>query len=433
MSDYNIGISGLNAAQQGLNIVGNNIANAATEGYHRQRVDLRPANGVQLGGFMIGGGVEVVGSTRMVDKLLEQEILRLTSSLGQVSTEVGTLQMIETSLGEFSGQGGLNAAINDFFNALSDLSASPDMFEWQKNLVSTAQSMSHTFRSLGEYFATLEDQIKLEAQNVIQQINVIASQIAELNDEIGRAAVSGAQVHNISDKRDQLITELAGLIGIETVSREYGAVDVAIGGIPLVLGATSTSLEVVEQSDGSLALGIVGASNYTTEIEGGRLGGLFSLKNSLISNIHSDLDSLAKAIIQQVNQYHVQGIGSYGSFTELTGWLVSDPDQEFAEYSDPPVSDGSIFIRITDTSTGAVTREEIMVAGGDTLNTLAAAIDALTGVSASTANSRLTISAETGYKFDFLPGVLSGPTTGGLSTDVNISGIYTGAANQTYT
>ncbi len=115
---------------------------------------------------------------------------------------------------------------------------------------------------------------------------------------------------------------------------------------------------------------------------------------------------------------------------------MADADREFADYTNPSVTDGSVFIRIINTSTGEITREEVAVdadAGGDTLNTLAAAIDALDGVSASVISSKLHIVADTNYKFDFLPGVLSEPTTTNLTPDVSISGIYTGLVNQTYT
>ena len=43
MANYDIAISGLEAAQRALDVIGNNLANAATEGYHCQRINLTPA------------------------------------------------------------------------------------------------------------------------------------------------------------------------------------------------------------------------------------------------------------------------------------------------------------------------------------------------------------------------------------------------------
>ena len=81
MSGYDIGISGFQAAQQALNVVGNNIANAATEGYHRQDVDFRPRDDSYSNGIMIGQGVAIEGIVRMVNTCLEGEVIDQESTI----------------------------------------------------------------------------------------------------------------------------------------------------------------------------------------------------------------------------------------------------------------------------------------------------------------------------------------------------------------
>jgi flagellar hook-associated protein FlgK len=106
---------------------------------------------------------------------------------------------------------------------------------------------------------------------------------------------------------------------------------------------------------------------------------------------------------------------------------------------DPPVTDGSIYIRVTDTSTGVVTRTEVpIVAATDSLTSIAAAITVITGLSASVDNSSLHIQADTDYTFDFLPSVLPSPTNSDFSgaaspPAISVSGNYTGTKNQTFT
>jgi len=185
-----------------------------------------------------------------------------------------------------------------------------------------------------------------------------------------------------------------------------------------------------------LGITVAGESNYSIDIQGGRLGALLSLKNDLISGIHNNLDNLANAIIQQTNQYHIQGVGSEGSFTELTGFsMISDNLADF----NPPVSDGSTYIRVTNTSTGAVTRTEIPIdASTDSLTSIAAAVTAIPGLTASVYDLKLHIQADPGYKFDFLPCALPTPTnsdfTGATSPPaISVSGNYTGTKNQTFT
>jgi flagellar hook-associated protein 1 FlgK len=434
MQDYSIGISGLDAAQKALDIIGNNVANAATEGYHCQRINLVPAYSSQVGGILLGGGVEIAGITRMIDGLLEQEILKQQSSLEQVSRELSTLRTVENAFGELSAAGSLGAAIDEFFNALQDLCSHPAESIYQQQAVTAAQTMAGQFRTLGEFLTRLESQITLEAKSVIGRVNELINQIAGLNDKIERTEITGGQANNLRDQRDQCITELSKLVAVETCSREYGVVDVAVAGIPVVMGNCATELETGLDREDKLGVTAAGAYNYNTDVQGGELGALLSLKNDTLTGISSDLDALASAIIQQINRYHVQGAGSEGSFTELTGWRM--PSENLADF-EPPIKDGKIYIRVINTGTGEITRHEIDVdVSSDSLTTVASDISAITGLTASVVSSKLRILADANYKFDFLPAVLPAPTasnlTGASPPAVSVSGIYTGDENQTF-
>jgi flagellar hook-associated protein 1 FlgK len=445
MSNFDIGLSGLSAAQRALDVIGNNIANAATEGYHRQRIELTPAYASQSGPAMIGGGVDVAGVGRIINTLLEDEILRQQSSQEQVSRELTTMKTIESAFGELSTEsGGLNAAIDNFFNALQELSVHPGESIWQNKALTAAETMASQFRTLGDFLTTMESQIQLEAENTVEQINTLTTQIAELNGNIERMEIGGGQVSNLRDQRDQRVTELSKLIGVQTVSRENGVVDVVAGGIPVVMGTFVTELEVGLNEAGKLGVGVAGTYNYNTDLQGGQLGGLLSLKNELVSNVNNDLNDLASSLIQQVNQYHIQGVGAEGSFDELTGWAMTS--QSLADF-EPPITDGNIYIRCIYTDADGeqtITRRSIDVdASSDTLATIAGKINAAfhddgDHLTASVDSSKLHIVADTNYKFDFLPAVLPLPNpdtlnlTGTSVPAVSVSGVYNGTENQTF-
>jgi len=447
MDSFSIGLSGFEAAQKALDTIGNNIANAATEGYHRQRINLTPAYSSQVGSLQLGGGVDVAGVTRMVDHYLEQELLRQQSSLGQVCQEFSKLRTVESAFGELSAGGGLSTVIDDFFNALQDLSAHPTEIIYQSQAVTAAETLGYRFRTLGEFLSTMETQIRLEAENTVEQINLLINRIAELNGDIGKIEITGGQANNLCDQRDQSITELSELINIETQNKEYGVVDVSAAEIPMVTSTSASGFDVGLNEAGGLGISIAGVqktpfahpTDYNIIVEGGELGGLLSLRNTLVSDVHDDLNDLASAIIQQINQYHVQGAGSEGSFSKLTGWAMTTEDLSSTSISG--ISDGKVYIRITNTGTKEITRYSISIdeddndAGCDTLTEVKDAIDALTGVTASLNSSyQLTIEADTGYKFDFLPCVLPNPKTADISFSgssdptVSVSGIYTSTA-----
>jgi flagellar hook-associated protein FlgK len=437
MADFSIGLSGLTAVQKALNVIGNNIANAASDGYHKQRVELSPAFFTNQGSIVLGGGVEVTDVRRSIDTLLEQEIYKQNSELGSLTQRENTLQTIENSFGDFTTEdGGLSATIDTFFTSLQNLTGHQQDNVWLSQFVSDANSMAGQFRTLGEYLTELQSQIRLESDNLIQNINTLSGQIGELNDKIEAIKMIDGNANAMCDQRDKLITEVSNLIGVDTINRENGVVDVAVGGIPLVAGSASSELDLGINSNGDLGITIKGGNLYTTDFNGGKLGGLISLSNQTVSGIQDDLDLLASTIIKEINNLHVQGVGGAGSFDNLMGW--ANESGNLADFAD--VKAGFTYIRVTNTTDGSVTRTAIPVmqdASSDSLTEIVAYINAnVANVNANVNSSnQLSITSKPGYEFDFLPASLAEPPaadihfTGDVDPTIKISGTYTGSSN----
>ncbi len=438
MSNYSVGLSGLNAAAAALEVIGNNIANASTDGYHRQRVELTPSTYGQTGTTVVGAGVDVSGVTRLVDKLLEAEILGQKSSYEQIAQELSIMTTVEATLGEFSEGNGLNATIDAFFDAVQGLSAHPLERVYRNDVISSAEVMCSEFQRLGTSLANLESQVVLEAGNMGDSINSLIVQIAELNGKIQTIEVSRGQANNLRDQRDQLITQLGQLVSVETQEREYGIVDVSLAGLPVVTGAVSIGIHVGLDDNGALGVSPADNPGRSLGVSGGRLGALQLLKNEFLRDVVTDLDTLAQAIIHGMNQYQVQGLGVDGSFTELSGWSIGTTDLSSLGAG---VTDGTFYVRVTNTATGEVERHaiEVHVTGtpADTPESIAAKIDAVSGLSASILSSQLHIVADVEHTFDFLPAVLPEPTATNFTTaspgTVSVAGIYDGDENQTFT
>jgi flagellar hook-associated protein 1 FlgK len=441
MSSYDIALSGMRAAQAGFDVVGNNIANAATEGYHKQEVVLTPIVSGQASSTAAGQGVAVEQIVRKIDILMEQEILKQKANLAQVDRETVTLSTLESALGELSTEGsGLNAAIDSMFNALDDLSLHPWDAVYQNQLVSEADAMASQFRSLGETVAGLEENIQLEAVETISMVNALAEQVAEMNLQVMQVSTGGKQANNLIDQRDQVISEISKLIGVSVQYREHDVVDVNAGGIPLVMGGSARELEASSAQEQTLGISTVGSSVVNTNLQGGTIGALISLKNTIVKDLHTEMDTLANAIIQNMNEYHVQGVGSSGSFSDLTGRINSS--DALADLTG--VTAGYTYIRVTNTATGDVTRSRVPVlqdVASDTLTEVTQYITAnVANLSASIGGSnQVYLSAAPGYTFDFLPEVLPEPASGDISFTgasdpaVSLGGVYTGTANDIFT
>lgn len=446
MAGYDIGMSGISAAQKALNMIGNNLANAATPGYHRQKVDLRPARDSYMNGVMTGQGVDFAGIQRQIDSFLEAQILQYNSSLSSLSRKLDALRVVESAMGELS-LSSISQSLDNFFASLSDLSLRPQDINYQTSVLASAETLTSQFRNLASIVNSLQDSLYTEAQEVVSKINELAVQVSQINQEIFSLQVQGQECGNLMDQRDLLIGQMGQYIDIRTTSRDYGVVDVAVADIPVVIGSNVCAIRVgLQEEDGRTRLGIAaeGTQQYETSLQSGTLGAVFELRNELLSDFLEKLDTLAMALISGINRLHVQGIGSSGSFTSLTGWTMTE-----SQVSDfvPAVTAGTIYVRVI-APDGSSTRYTVSVDETSTLESVAADLAAIPGLDEATGlyAGRLQIVANTGYQFDFLPGVLTVPTStvppvlagGGPGDDqkpptITISGQYTGSVNQTYT
>ncbi len=445
MAGYEIGISGLHAAQRSLDIIGNNIANAATEGYHRQDIILQPADEAFSNGFLVGQGADFAGIVRRVNQLIEEQILRQDSTMSSLSRQAESLRSIESAFAELSTPG-ISTALDRFYNAFQDLSLQSDDINLQSTVVSAAQALSNQLRSVASVVTNLEDITYSEAQTTVQKVNELAGQIAQMNGVIYSRQVCGFDSGNLMDQRDQLIAELNKLAGVSTSAGSYGQMNVTISDIPLVVGTNAVTIEANLLPNGQeydLALNVSGTEQYQENVTGGTLGGLFELRNSVLREISDKLDTLAQTIISETNQLHIQGVGPAGSFTSLTGWLM--PQGRVSEYI-PSMEQGKdyfLYVRVI-APDGTATRHAITVTSDSTMQSICDDFAGITGLGNTTIHSgRLQITADSGYSFDFLPGVLAEPTyevplTGGGTADtapptIHVSGLYTGTDNQDYT
>ena len=96
MRAYDIGLSALRSHTRTLNTIGNNIANSATPGYHRQRVNLISRLPEVGGNNVTGEGVEVGSVRRVIDIATEDAILRNKSLAALNDTDLELAREIET-------------------------------------------------------------------------------------------------------------------------------------------------------------------------------------------------------------------------------------------------------------------------------------------------------------------------------------------------
>jgi len=432
--DLRIGLTGLRLAQQAIELVGTNIANASTDGYHRQELLVRPVESERYLGVPIGGA-EVAQYQRAVDTLLEAEIRRQQPQLGQLDAELSALQSLEGALGTVSSNP-LGQALGNFFSALEQLASQPDMQAFREQALWAAQDLAGQFNHLDTTLADLQHSVAAQARETVGQLNGLADEVAELNAQIASLTLSGGNTNLLADRRDQALLEMSKLIDIQVVQRQdaNGMVDVLAAGTSVVAGQRAGHLEIVS-AGADLGIRREGALTYDTQVGGGQLAGLLAVHNDILTGVRADLDTLAAQVIQQINHAHVQGVGTGGAFSELTGTPVSDPDATLAAW-ETPVTAGDIHLQLVGPDGESVRYSLAIDPESDTLATVADALAALdpAHLSTSVVNGRLHVQGLGGWRLDFLGGTdleANGAWTG--TSGPAAGGTYVGTDDETYT
>lgn len=440
--NFSIGLTGLKAAQQALELVGTNLANAGTEGYHRQEIRF---SSIQLGqsSLAVGSGVRVDGATRVYDILLERENLRQQPILGQLDQELQGLYSLEAVMGQVDNNL-LGESIRDFFSSLNNLAADPTSTAYAQQVIWTGDAAAVNFRNTSQFLSDLKLQIRQQAENLIIEINSLAENVAQLNHAINLTISQGSTPNVLFDRRDAEINKLAELAGVSVSNMDSssGAINISVSGMSLVLNSKSGRLEVGLDSNGLLGVVKEGLTNYNTVGDGGKISGLMNLYNDVVRNLNTKLDTLAQQFMYEFNTIQSQGIGRDGSFTSLDGSAVI-PANTMAQWQ-PPVANGKVYLRLIDPS-AVPTSYEITINSGDTLSDVVNAINLISpgNISANIVNNALHIETANNYKFDFIPdntiitdgsdgtSGLDGVGAGVDAPSVTTFGIYEGS-NQKY-
>ena len=319
-----IGISGLLATQRALATTANNITNASTEGYNRQRVNFSSRPPEFLGGSFLGTGVQVSSIQRVFDGFLAGEIRNGLSGEGRLETFSSLAGRVGNIIG--SPNSGLSTGLQSFFSALEGLANDPSSTPVRQVVLTEAQSLARRFNSLDGQMQSISREVDGRVRGLVEEINNLAGSIAQLNNQIASAqgASGGSGTPNdLFDQRDQLIAQLAKKIDVGTIDQGDGTVNVFIGnGQNLVLGARATSLTVGSGLFGPQTQEIrIGNAPVTAQLRGGELGGVLEFRREVLEPVRNELGLMAVAMATEFNRLSGEGLDLNGNLgTDLFGF-----------------------------------------------------------------------------------------------------------------
>ncbi|ENK0555926.1 flagellar hook-associated protein FlgK [Clostridium sporogenes] len=217
----NIGKSGMFAQQGAINTTSHNIANANTEGYSRQRVELQttrpycmPSMNSTVGPGQVGTGVQIAAINRVRDSFLDYQTRVELGVQGHFSSRHKFLSQIENILNEPTDVG-ISKLFGKFFDAWEDLSLNPQTSNAKSVVMQQASALADELRHTFNELSKLKENTQMEIQQTVFEVNSILDQINQLNQEIIQVKVAGQQPNDLMDRRDLLLDKLSAKFGIE--------------------------------------------------------------------------------------------------------------------------------------------------------------------------------------------------------------------------
>ena len=321
-----IGKNGLRIYQVANEVTSENIANVNTPGYSRQKVILESNPPTTANGFPLGTGVKIASIERVYDGLLQQQLVSASTTQGYDTTKSQILQQIEPSFNETT-QDGLGAAISNFFGAWQDLTTNPGGYFERQAVLSRSQTLADNFHSISQTLTTTIANQDATLVPLTDSINATLSNIAQLNGQIKQTEVVSGNANEIRDQRDQLISDLSQKMGIKFTENPDGTTDVYVqnGAVKnfLVQGSTfgklttggvppATTVTINDVAGATVAVDPKAAAPLYAAPDGGQLWATLQLRDVIIPNYQTQVDTLAKSITDSVNAIHSAGFNPAG-------------------------------------------------------------------------------------------------------------------------
>lgn len=359
-SGIELGKRSIMAHTDAISTAGHNISNANTEGYSRQRVQLKEFDPLYRPDLerperagMIGQGIDVQSITRVRDEMLDQRITAQQNQESYWDTRSKYYTMIEQIYNE-PDEVSVRSNMDKFWESWQELSVNPESQAARQAVVTRGESLSDSIKSKWENLMGVGSLINSDIDSTVKQINSYANQIAAVNSEIVRSRGIGDNPNDLLDRRDLLVDKLSKLANITTDRRDPDEFMVHLDGKVLVQGGVARNFDLVSLTDNNGYEKLVWAdTREDASVSGGTLGALIELRDVDVRNEIQSLNTMTMNFSDLVNDVHRNAYGANNVtgldfFTQHS--FVENVNGNFDRNGDG-VLDHSYIFRFTGTTT----------------------------------------------------------------------------------
>lgn len=313
LATLNTAARSLSAQTKVVEVIQHNVANANTPSFHRQQAVLKAGTPYGDIRFISSTGEGQMGTGVVVEQIKRFNLQffdgRYRLELGaskQWEAYQGVLQQVEAILAETS-EDGLTNKLDAFWSGWQLLNSDPSSLALRADLRDRAVALTNAFNRRAEQLQNSRADLDLTIKDRVEEINSIARQLAELNQEIPRVRALDNEPNDLLDERDRLLDRLSEISGQQAFDQENGENIVSIGGHALVVGTQTFELVTTPDAANENLLRIDWADGQPFTATTGELRGYLDARDQAITDQLDGLNQLAQVLSDQVNALHLIG------------------------------------------------------------------------------------------------------------------------------
>lgn len=308
-----------------LETTGHNVANANTEGYTRQRVNMQASIPMEAYGAMrslnpgqLGTGVEVRSITRIRETYLDAQFRNENGGLGSWTTQAEALSKLEGIVNEPSDTG-VRTVMDKFWKAMSDLSKDTESVTARKVVKESALALTEALNQTATQLTNMKSDLTSNIAIKGQEMQSYMTSIADLNRSITRIESLGDNANDLRDQRDLLTDKLSKIVNINVTDSDAGYnITIGNGGTALVTGTTAATLPAA----GSPIVAGNPLETLLSAATGGEVHGMFVARDKFTNDYLKELDSIANTLANGSVDVTIPAGSSFPEGTVLTSNVI---------------------------------------------------------------------------------------------------------------
>lgn len=321
-------LSGLNAVSRAADVVSSNVSNAMTEGYSRRDIELTSQT---LGRF--GAGVAVTGITRHTDPVITSERRVADGEVALAETRTEFLNTFARAMGQADEANSISGHIVSFEESLIEAASRPESETRLQAVLYAAHNLSDKINSAAD---TLMASRMAADKNIGDTVDFLQSslqQVVDLNVAIQQSVSSGYDANSLLDQRQKVVDQISQIIPVKEIGRENNTIALYTPGGAILVDSKAAAIEFtpvatitpdMTMAGGALSGLTINGQSVSTDADkgpifGGRLAGLFEIRDELIPEAQVKLDAVARDLIERFQTTDVDptlAVGAAGLFTD---------------------------------------------------------------------------------------------------------------------